>query len=484
MYVKDLLKNINNAVVNGNVLVEVEGLTISDSEVKPGYVYFCINGTNVDGHEFAVEAVSRGAVAVVCERALDVNAAVIIVPSVRKAMSIMAADFYGRPADKLRLVGITGTNGKMSTCHIVRNILRFAGHKVGVIGTLGISYGSVIMAPELTTPDPIFLHKIFCDMVVAGVEIVVMEVSAHSMELFKTEGLRFEVGVFTNFTQDHLDFFGTMQKYSAAKQRFLTPEFCDFTVFNTDDDLGRKLFLAAGMKSVSYGIDSPSDVFAVNVKESLNGVSFVLNLFDNVYKVRSKLAGRFSVYNCLAAATCCAVLDVDFEDIICGIETTEGVSGRIEQVKNIENKMIFVDYAHTPDGLKNVLLALRKCTHGRLICVFGCGGNRDKTKRSIMGEIAGEYADFSIITSDNPRYEEPCDITAEIEKGIRKKSNGYITIQDRRSAIEYGINIMKDNDVLLIAGKGAEEYQEVLGVRHRFNDKRCVQEFLGMEDGV
>ncbi|MBQ9710205.1 MAG: UDP-N-acetylmuramoyl-L-alanyl-D-glutamate--2,6-diaminopimelate ligase, partial [Clostridia bacterium] len=222
MYVKDLLKNINNAVVNGNVLVEVEGLTISDSEVKPGYVYFCINGTNVDGHEFAVEAVSRGAVAVVCERALDVNAAVIIVPSVRKAMSIMAADFYGRPADKLRLVGITGTNGKTSTCHIVRNILRFAGHKVGVIGTLGISYGSVIMAPELTTPDPIFLHKIFCDMVVAGVEIVVMEVSAHSMELFKTEGLRFEVGVFTNFTQDHLDFFGTMQKYSAAKQRFLT----------------------------------------------------------------------------------------------------------------------------------------------------------------------------------------------------------------------------------------------------------------------
>ncbi|MBQ7165149.1 MAG: UDP-N-acetylmuramoyl-L-alanyl-D-glutamate--2,6-diaminopimelate ligase [Clostridia bacterium] len=478
MLLSELIKNIEYKETKGKLDAEIKGLAINDSLVKEGDLFFCINGTNTDGHEFASLAASRGAAAVVCERPLEVNASQVIVEDVRLAMSLIAKDFYGRPSEKLRVKGVTGTNGKTTTCHLIRNVLRSAGHETGLIGTLGIFYGNVEIAPELTTPDPIFLHKIFADMVKAGVEIVVMEVSAHAVALKKIEGIKFEAGVFTNCTQDHLDFFGNMERYEAAKAEFLTDKYCDFTVFNTDDELGRKLFLSAGRNSVSYGIDAPSDVFAVNVKEEISGTAFVMNLFDNIYNVKCRMAGVFSVYNCLAAATCCAVLNVDFDDIVDGINRTEGVRGRIELVKNLLDKKVFIDYAHTPDGLGNVLKTLRKCTPGKLICLFGCGGNRDKTKRPLMGEISGELADFTVLTSDNPRFEDPCDIISEVESGLKKKTNDYITIQDRKSAIKYAVSKTGKDDVLLIAGKGAEDYQEIMGVRHEFNDRKFVEAVL------
>ena len=415
MLLSELIKNVECVEVKGNAAVEITGLTASDALVKKGDLFFCVNGFNTDGHGYASAAVSRGASAVVCERPIEVNAACVIVKDTRSAMSLIAKEFYGRASEKLRIVGVTGTNGKTTVCHLIRNVLRAAGHKAGLIGTLGVFYSNVSIAPELTTPDPIFLHKIFADMLKAGMEFVVMEVSAHAAALKKIEGIKFEAGVFTNCTQDHLDFFKSMDSYKAAKALFLTNKYCNFTVFNTDDEFGKKLFLSAGENSVSYGMDSPSDVFAVNVKEEISGTSFVMNLFDNVYNVKCRMAGRFSVYNCLAAATCCAVLNVDFDDIAEGISLTEGVSGRIEPLINSRGKTFFIDYAHTPDGLGNVLKTLRKCTSGKLICLFGCGGNRDRTKRPLMGEIAGEYADFTVITSDNPRFEDPCDIISEVE---------------------------------------------------------------------
>ncbi|MBP5193136.1 MAG: UDP-N-acetylmuramoyl-L-alanyl-D-glutamate--2,6-diaminopimelate ligase [Clostridia bacterium] len=478
MLLGDLLKNVECESVIGGA-TEILGLSLSDRAAEKGDLFFCISGTREDGHDYAYPAFSRGAAAFVCERPLDIKAPQVIVKDTRRAMSLIAANFYGNPAEKLKMIGVTGTNGKTTTCHILRNILTAAGHSSGIIGTLGIFYKSVKIAPDLTTPDPIFLQSVLADMVKAGVEYAVMEVSAHAVALKKIDGVRYRVGVFTNCTQDHLDFFGTREEYRKAKTEFMTDKFCDFTVFNTDDDAGREAFLKAGKKSLSYGIDGPSDVFAVNVREDLSGTSFVMNLFDNVYSVRCRMAGKFSVYNCLAAASCASVLGIADEDILEGIRLTSGVSGRIEQIKNSENKTIFIDYAHTPDGLGNILRTLRKCTAGKLICLFGCGGNRDRGKRPLMGEIAGELADFTVVTSDNPRYEDPCDIISDVEKGLRKKTDGYITIQDRKSAIKYALGKTGKDDVLLIAGKGAEEYQEIMGVRHEFSDRRYIESLLG-----
>ena len=483
MVLKDIINGLQYERVIGNILVEVTGLCHTDDEVVLGDLFFCISGEKNDGHEFAYEAVSRGASALVCEREIDLPVPQVVVKDVRLAMGVIASQFYGNPKDKLKIIGVTGTNGKTTTCHIIRNVLRFAGHNVGLIGTLGVFYSGVEIAPSLTTPDPIFLHKVFADMLKAGVEYVVMEVSAHAVALRKLKGIRFEVGIFTNCTQDHLDFFGDMDTYAKAKAEFLTSEYCDFTVYNADDERGMSMYLSAGKKALTYGLDNPSDVFAINVKEELSGTAFIMNLFDNVFNVKCRMAGLFSVYNCLAAATGCAVLGVDFDDIVGGIRLTEGVSGRVEMIKNKQNKKIFVDYAHTPDGLKNILQTLKKCTAGQLLCVFGCGGNRDKGKRSVMGEISGEYADFTVLTSDNPRYEEPYDIIGDIETGLRKKTVNYITIQDRKSAIRYAVSKMGENDVLLIAGKGAEEYQEIMGIRHDYSDKKYLQKLLGEGGG-
>ena len=482
MLLSELIKRIDCKEIRGNAAVEISGLCLQDSLCKKGDLFFCINGTRTDGHDFVPSAVANGAVAVVCERVLETDVVQIVVDNVRTAMSLIASEFYGRPCEKLKIVGITGTNGKTTTSHLIKNILAHAGKKVGIIGTLGVFYSNVEIAPELTTPDPIYLHKIFADMLADGIEYVIMEVSAHSIALNKIEGIRFAVGVFTNCTQDHLDFFKTMDEYGKTKAKFISDEYCDFLVINTDDELGRKLFDRAEGNVVSYGVENPSDVFAINIKEELTGITFVINLFDNIYNVKCKMAGMFSVYNCLAAATCCAVLNVNLDEIIIGITETEGVSGRIEYIKNKEGKNVFIDYAHTPDGLKNVLKTLRKCTAGNLICLFGCGGNRDKTKRPIMGEISGELADFTVITSDNPRYEDPCDIIADVESGIRKKTLKYITIQDRKSAIKYALAKTDRNDVLLIAGKGAEDSQEIMGVKHAYSDKSYVLSLLNGGD--
>ncbi len=477
MLLENLIKTIDVTEVIGNTQIEILGLNCDTSLVKKGDLFFCINGSNVDGHRYVKDAINRGAIAIVCNRKLDANVPQIIVDNTRVTMSLIAKEFYGRPSDKMKIIGVTGTNGKTTTCHIISNILKIAGYKTGLIGTLGIFYSNHKIAPDLTTPDPIFLHKIFSDMAKEGVDYVVMEVSAHAAALDKIKGINFEVGVFTNFTQDHLDYFGNMEEYKKAKAKFLSSEYCEFLVYNTDDDFGRTEFLKMGRKCLSYGIEGPSDIFAINIKETINGISFVMNLFDNIFNVKCKMLGMFSAYNCLAAAACCAVLNIDFDDICKGISNTECVSGRIEMIKNV-NKNIFVDYAHTPDGLKNVLVTLKRCVTGKLLCLFGCGGNRDKSKRSIMGEIAGEYADFTILTSDNPRYEDPCDIIADIELGIRNKTEKYISIQNREMAIIYALSHMGNGDVLLIAGKGAENYQEILGVKHEFNDKSFVEQYL------
>ena len=344
-------------------------------------------------------------------------------------------------------------------------------------GTLHCSNGAdKFIEPSLTTPDPIDLHKIFFDMYESGVRCVVMEVSAHAIFLDKVKNIKFFCAVFTNFSQDHLDFFGDMESYKNAKLKFFKDNECEHIVSNSDDKVGMEI-AKLYPKTITYGMDNPADVFAINVNCKNKNTSFFINLFDQVGQVRLNMIGYFNVYNALASSCACYLMGIEQDMIIKALSQVNAVKGRLEKVYGKQFDVI-IDYAHTPDGLTKSLLAIRPLVNNRLICVFGCGGNRDQTKREIMGEISGSLADFTIITSDNPRYEEPMEIITQIEKGILKKTKKYLLIEDREDAIKYALDIAVKGDVVLIAGKGSEKYQEILGIKKLYNDKDTVNEHL------
>lgn len=476
MELKNLLENVSVKKIIGNTNIQIENLCCDSNAVNKNSLFFCINGTKTDGHDFAKQACNHGAVALVCERELKVNATQIIVENARESMREFANEFYGRADKRLKIIGVTGTNGKTSTANLIYQILKNAGKNCAVIGTIGTFYADKFIEPSLTTPDPIELNKQLSDIVVSGVEYVVMEVSAHALYFEKLKNIHFTAVVFTNFTQDHLDFFGDMNKYKQAKLKLFREYDFNYAVINADDPIGIGL-CSEIENSYSYGIENPSDVFAIRIKESKNGTEFIINLFDSVNAVKTPLVGKFNVYNAMAALTVVALLGIDAETAVEGINKANAVSGRVEQIYS-GAYTVFVDYAHTPDGLRKTLIALKRICKGRLICVFGCGGNRDKYKRSEMGKISGEIADFTVITSDNPRYEEPMEIMCDIEKGMLSVCKKYVLIQDRTDAIEYALNYLRPKDILVIAGKGCENYQEILGVKRMYNDKDTVKELL------
>ena len=476
MKLSELIESIETIKIKGSLDIEIENVKTDSNSVSNGSLFICISGQGYDGHSFIKQAENYGAVAIVCERETETSLPQIIVKNSRKAMSIIASKFYGDVAKNMKIIGVIGTNGKTTTSHLIYNVLKKTGKKCGLIGTLGVYFNDKFIEPTLTTPDPLELHKILSKMKSDGVDIVIMEVSAHALYFDKVEGIQFEVGIFTNFTRDHLDFFKDMESYKKAKLSFFKNNKVRFIVTNSDDSVGREI-LNFNDKAISYGIENPSDVFAIDIKEKSNGLSFVLNLFDIVYKVNLRLIGKFNVYNALAAGTACALLGVNSEEVVFGLQTVAGVSGRLENVHS-DKFDVFVDYAHTPDGLIKSINALRPVCKGKLICVFGCGGNRDVGKRAEMGRISGNLADFTVITSDNPRYEEPMEIIFEIEKGILEKSKRYVIIQDRVQAIKYALEIACLGDVILIAGKGCEKYQEILGIKHLYNDKDTVNEIM------
>lgn len=455
---------------------EIKDITTDSSSAGEGSLFICINGESRDGHEYAGQAVKYGAAAVLCERKLDISVPQAIVKDARAAMCVVAANFYGNPQKRLKLVAVTGTNGKTTTTHFITSVLMNAGVNCGLIGTLGAFYCGKCVEPSLTTPDPLVLYKIFADMERAGVETVVMEVSAHAVFLRKLYGLKFEAAVFTNLTQDHLDFFGDMGSYKKAKLDFFRNNECKYVISNADDETGREI-AEKFSHVITYGTDNPADVFAIDMAESDGETEFVLNLFDRVYRVRLALMGRFNVYNALAAATACALLGVSTDKTAEGLEQLKGVEGRLEKVYSGKFS-VYVDYAHTPDGLKNALSALRPICKKRLICVFGCGGNRDEKKRRVMGEISGKFADFTVITSDNPRYEEPMDIIWEIEKGVLSESKNYVIAEEREEAVAYALKFAAAGDVVLVAGKGSERYQEIFGIKRPYNDKDTIKELI------
>lgn len=469
-----LISGLETLAVYGDLSLEVSGIEIDSKKMQKNRLFICLSGGNHDSHESAREAERYGAGAIVCERRLNVGVPQIVVKDSRRAMSYLSAAFYGFPARRMKIVGITGTNGKTTTARLVKDILERSGKKTGMIGTLGVFFGNTFYEPTLTTPDPPDLHKILSEMYEYGIDYVVMEVSAHAIELQKVADVNFAAGVLTNLTQDHLDYFGTMDRYRAAKKKFLTSGQCERVVVNSDDPLGREI-LKENEKAVSYGIDNPADVFAIDAEEEIDGTKFVLNLFDDIFEIKLRLLGRFNVYNAMAAAVASTLLGVKPKAAAKALGESEVVPGRMECVSGRGGVYVFVDYAHTPDGLENSLQTLKKVAKNRLICVFGCGGNRDAGKRAQMGEIAGKLADFTVLTSDNPRYEEPMEIIREIEKGLLKKSREYVVIQSREDALRYALAAAKKGDCVLVAGKGCEKYQEILGIKHLYNDKDCIE---------
>ena len=478
MKLSELIGNIQYKQIYDFSDVEISGVCSDSRRVRAGDICAAYKGESFDSHKKIAEAVKSGAVAVVCERPADCGVPVIVVESGRAVIAPLARAFYGFADKKLKLVAVTGTNGKTTTTYMLESIFAAGGRKAGVIGTLGVRYAGKFIAPELTTPDPIYLHSVFADMADCGVEYVFMEVSAHALHYNKIDGLHFEVGIFTNCTQDHLDFFGTMERYADCKKSMFIKGRCGYAVINSDDNLGLQM-LKEVENPISYGLVNPADVFAVDVCEKMSGASFVLNLFDELYEIELSLPATHNVYNAMGAAACAKILGVNTAAIASGLKSLKSIPGRLEIVAKYNGAHIYVDFAHTPDGLEKSLQSLKKLCKGKLFCLFGCGGNRDRGKRPIMGETAAKYADFIIITSDNPRFEEPFDIICEIEAGVKPSGKPYVTVTEREAATEYAIRLLGEGDILLVAGKGGEHYQEIMGIKHSYDDNTVIKKIIG-----
>ncbi len=450
----------------------------SRAKCKNG-LFFCIRGGRVDAHDFAPQALSNGCVALVVERKLDLDCPQILVTDVRAAMTRIASAFNGHPERRMRLIGITGTKGKTTTTFLLKSIFEAAGMRCGIIGTTGCIAGSTKLPSKLTTPDPIEMFEILRIMADAGVQVVCMEVSAHALFLRKLVGVSFEAAAYTNLSQDHLDFFGSMENYLAAKRLMFSDNLARNATVNVDEETAQDVVSDVSCPLMTYGISTPADLFARDIEITESGVSFTLSLRNlHQERIHLLLTGMFNVYNALVAAACALILGVTMADIKKGLETIVSVPGRVEMLETQTPYRMILDYSHSPDALENILKTVREFCRGRLILVFGCGGDRDKGKRPMMGEIAGKLADYSILTSDNPRFEDPMTILEAIEKGIEPTGANYEMIENRREAIRQAMEMAVGGDIVVLAGKGHETYQEICGVKHPFDEKQVVAELL------
>ncbi len=483
MRLSKLLERLENyeIVYDGEWDREILSLSADSRRTPENSLFFCLSGGQMDGCAYAEEGVKNGAVAVVTERALSLPVPQILVADSREAIGVLASVFFGDPSKRLTVVGITGTNGKTTTSYMLEGIFREQGKKTGVIGTLGVRYNGKEYPADLTTPDPVDLQKTLAEMLQKGVEYVFMEVSAHALYYKKTAGVRFRACIFSNLTQDHLDFFKDMSAYKSAKMRLFSPDVCPLAVVNGDEDMGReiaKMRQLSGRKTLVYGLNTPADAFALITNENLSSTECMLNINDKLCLVRLFLSGRHNVYNALSAAACAVELGASPASVARGLSKLKAVKGRLQRVTPHKGRHVYVDFAHTPDGLAKSLDALKGYCKGRLVCVFGCGGNRDKSKRPIMGETVAKSCDFAVLTADNPRYEDPMDIITQMERGYRRFSTRYVIVPNRKQAIFYALELMNEEDILLIAGKGGEEYQEIMGIKYPFNDQAIVAEYL------
>lgn len=478
MLLQYLIENLTDKVIIGDTNIDINKIEYNSQKIEQNDIFVAIKGYKEDGNDYIKEAVEKGAVCIVTEDNLDAsklpNITIVRVQNSRIALSLIASKYYDFPARKLKLIGITGTKGKTTTAYMIRDILNASGKKTGMIGTIYNTYGNVCIEASRTSPESLDLQKLLKDMVDAQMEYVVMEVSSHSLVLDRVYGLHFAIGIFTNLSQEHLDFHGTMDNYLLAKSKLF--EMCDFALVNGDDIHTPRLKKMIKCKTATFGLDNAVNITASDVRINNNNVEFKMYVNKMLETIVINIPGRFTVYNALAAIGTCSLLGAQMDAILLALSNIK-VPGRSEIIDVPKTFTVMVDYAHNPSSLEAILSSIKKYVKGRIICVFGCGGNRDKEKRPMMGEISGRLADFTVITTDNPRNEDPSIIMKEIEDGVKKTKGLYKIIENRKDAIAFAMRIAWKNDLVLIAGKGHETYQELKnGKRIDFDERKVVKD--------
>lgn len=490
MRLKDVAELLITRRLIGDGETELTGIETDSRSISEGQLFICLRGHTVDGHLFAPQAAAAGAAAIIVERELDLPLPQIIVRDCRHAMAVIANLFYGYPSQSLKLIGVTGTNGKTTTTYLIEQILNDQSMSTGVIGTIERRFNGQSFPMTGTTPQSLQLQRYLSEMRDAGSQYCAIEVSSHALEQGRVKGCRFRTAVFTNLTQDHLDYHETMTRYAAAKGLFFSrlgnvysaeESERSYAVLNADDAISAEYAELTAAEVVTYGIDKEADVRASNIRITAQGTTFHVNTFRGEADVTLQMAGKFNVYNALAAISAVLIEGVELAAIAASLSAISGVPGRVEAVHAGQAFAVIVDYAHTPDGLENVLRAVRQFAEKRILCVFGCGGDRDRSKRPLMGNIAVKYADYAIITSDNPRTEPPEFILKDIEDGLKKSNidpSLYELLADRKAAIQKAVEMASQGDVVLIAGKGHETYQDINGVKYPFDDRKVAKEAI------
>ncbi|MCS7459261.1 UDP-N-acetylmuramoyl-L-alanyl-D-glutamate--2,6-diaminopimelate ligase [Paenibacillus doosanensis] len=490
MQLKELASQLAVSHILGDGETVVTGIQTDSRKVRPGDLFLCISGLVTDGHQYAAKAVQAGAAALVVEHDVDVEVPKLVVKDSRYAMAVIACHFYGYPSREMKMIGVTGTNGKTTSTYLIDAILSGQGFRTGLMGTIQMKIGSQVTDMERTTLEAVDLQRHLRQMADVGTDYCIMEVSSHALDLGRVKGCRFRTGVFTNLTQDHLDYHGTMERYQAAKGLLfsrLGNEFTgrsderQFALLNADDPASAEYATQTAAQVVTYGIDSEADVRAERIEISSKGTRFRCVTFKGTADFQTKLVGKFNVYNSLAAIAAALLEGIELDAVKLSLEAVHAVDGRLEVVDAGQPFLVLVDYAHTPDGLDNALSTVKQFTKGRVLCVFGCGGDRDRTKRPLMGKVTAKYSDYLYVTSDNPRTEDPGQILLDIVTGIEQSgmpAERYELIADRREAIEKAIARATPDDVVLIAGKGHEAYQEIMGVKHDFDDRQVAKEAI------
>jgi len=491
MRLGELIKGITVTGVSGGLDTDITSVVYDSRKATPGSLFIAVRGHKADGSAYVAKAVGAGARAVVYEKYEgDMQAGVTYIetPDARRAMALIAAGFYGNPASSLSLVGITGTNGKTTTSYLIRAVLESTGAGVGLLGTIGYVVGGRNLPAPNTTPESVDLQEYLALMRDSGAKYAVLEVSSHSLSLQRVAGCGFAVRVFTNFTQDHLDFHGDMESYYEAKKGFFTegPGTC---VINIDDPRGADLAASANGPVLTYGLENKADVYADSMTLGRDGMEFEIVTSTSRARIKSPLVGRHNAYNILAASAACLALGMGLKEVAGGIGAMKDVPGRFERVEAGQDFTVLVDYAHTEDALERAMTAVREITPGRLITLFGCGGDRDSTKRPKMGRVASRISDIVVLTSDNPRTEDPVSILDEVESGVadegsKVKGDTYFVVPDRLEAIRLAVGMARPGDAVLIAGKGHEDYQIVGTTKAHFDDREAAREAIKLGLGA
>lgn len=482
MQLKSIIENYPFKLIKGSLDLDIKNIEKDSRNIKKGSLFIAEKGFTVDGHDFIQKAIENGASAIIIEKDIHIkedNVTVIKVESSIDALAKISGVFCEKPWNNMNMIGITGTNGKTSTTYFIKSILEEYNKKIGIIGTIGAIIDNKLVDLKNTTPDALVIHNTLKDMVAVKTDTCIMEVSSHALELKRVEYMNFDIGLFTNLTKDHLDYHGTIDNYFNSKLKlfYMTNK---YNIVNVDDEYGKKIIEIIGERVpiLSYGINNKSDIFASDIEYSLSKVSFSLNFPNEKTKVILNIPGEFSVYNALAAASCAYAYGIDLETIKTGLEAVEGIKGRFEVVPTNTDYTVIIDFAHTSDGLEKVLTVIDQFAEGRKVVVFGAGGNRDKTKRPEMGETVGRHADLSIVTSDNPRYEDPEQIIEDVLVGTKKVNGEYVKIIDRIEAIKYALENAKTKDIILLAGKGHETYTLINGETIPCDERQIVIDYL------